>query len=309
MGWFESNEVLIQTWITLTILSFSVYVALRSGVFSMAGIGFSAVGGYIAGRLAIDGWSTVPAILIAVVVSVVGGLALGLILGRLRSLYLAMATFAFVLLVRFAALHWESQTGGALGLLGIPARVTTFGALGVAAVLALLLAFYERGRSGRMLEALRLDEVVAAHVGVNVVRQRMFAFVIGSAIGAIAGALNSLMFSFVLPDSVSFSVIVDTLTVVVIGGLGAWWGAALGAAVVVLLPDVFGFTNEWRLVVQGVAVVLIVMYAPGGLVGLIRSAITRCVKRERKEPVVGAMAGGSDSSVSALWTTDTEGLQ
>jgi branched-chain amino acid transport system permease protein len=279
----------------------------------MAGIGFSAVGGYIAGRLAIEGWSTVPAIVVAVGVSVVGGLALGLILGRLRSLYLAMATFAFVLLVRFAALHWDSQTGGALGLLGIPARVTTFGALGVAAVLALLLAFYERGRSGRMLEALRLDEVVAANVGVNVVGQRIIAFVLGSAIGAIAGALNSLMFSFVVPDSLSFSVIVNTLTVVVIGGLGAWWGTVLGAAVVVLLPDVFGFTDEWQLIVQGIAVVLIVMFAPEGLVGLIRSAITRGVRRQRKEPAAGTVAASPDEgpteSVSALWKTDAEGLQ
>jgi branched-chain amino acid transport system permease protein len=133
-----------------------------------------------------------------------------------------------------------------------------------------VIVLYERGRSGRMLEALRLDDDLANSAGIAVVRQRVLAFTLSCIIGALAGAMQALLFNIFTPDNVSFALIVDALTIVVIGGTAAWYGPVIGAAVVVWLPEVLRFAGDWRLMAQGIVVVLIVVYAPEGAVGLIR---------------------------------------
>jgi branched-chain amino acid transport system permease protein len=268
--WFSNNESLIQSALVLAILGFSTQLALRAGVFSLAGVGCWAIGGYTAAILVQHGQPTLVAIGLGLVETAAVGLVLALILGRLRSLYLAMATFAFVFLVQIVARVADGLTGGPLGLYAIPVKVTTSGLLVATAVAAGVVVLFERGRSGRTLEALRLDEQLARTVGVNVMRHRVVAFVVSATLGSLSGAMNALLFNTMAPDQAGFRLVVDALTIVVIGGIGAWYGPLVGAAIVVWLPEILRFAGDWRTVAQGVIVVLMVIYAPEGVTGIVR---------------------------------------
>ncbi len=269
-NWLSVNESLIQTGLVYTILAFSVYIAMRAGVFSLAGVAFFGIGAYAAGRLAIDGHSIAVALGAAVAIATVFGAPLALILSRLRSLYLGMATFALVLLVQVGALQWESMTGGALGLLGVPLLTTSTGLVLAVVLAGMAIIAYERGRTGRMLEALRLDDQLAASMGIAVVRQRAIAFTFSCMLGGLAGGLHATLFNVVTPDQASFTLIVDALTMIVIGGTAAWYGPVIGAFVVTWLPEILRFTGDWRAIFQGLIVVVMVVYAPQGAVGFVR---------------------------------------
>jgi branched-chain amino acid transport system permease protein len=269
-NWFTSNESLIQSALVFALLAYSFQVALRAGVFSLAGVGFFAIGGYTSAILSSKhGWPSVLAILAALVLSGVIGLGLALVLARLRSLYLAMATVAFNLLVQVVANEWDGQTGGALGLFGVPVAVTTLGLVATVIVVSLVLWGRERGSSRRTLEALRLDEQLAPVLGIDVVRRRHQAFVLSAVLGALSGAMNTLLFTTISPAQVGFGLIVTALTMIVIGGISSWVGALVGAFIVTWLPDWLAFSGDWRPIIEGAITVFMVVWVSDGLVGLL----------------------------------------
>ncbi len=271
-AWFSENEALTQSALASSILAFSLMVALRAGMFSFAGVGFWAIGGYTAANLVQDGRPTLLAIAAAVVLSAGLSFLLAIVLSRLRAVYMAMATFAFVMIVKTVALSWEDVTGGAQGLFGIPYTVTTLGCVvALLACIAVVIAI-DRGRSGRALAAIRTDEALAAANGVPVVRYRIAMFVLSGMLGALSGALNAMLFSTLAPDQGGFPLILDALTMIVLGGAAAWWGPVVGAFIVVWLPEILRFAGDWRSVVQGALVVLVVVYVPGGIVSIVRGA-------------------------------------
>jgi branched-chain amino acid transport system permease protein len=279
-GWFASNEVLIQTALVAALLGFSFQVALRSGVYTFAGVGCWAIGGYASAILIQRGWAVVPAVTAACALAAVTGIVLALILGRLRSLYLAMATLAFTLLVQILAGTLDI-TGGQEGLYGVPIVVGTGALVATVAVCAVILALRERGRSGRTLEAMRVDERLAGSLGVSLVRQRIVAFALSAVLGAIAGAMNILLFGSLTPDQAGFDLLVTTLTIVVVGGISSWCGPVLGAIVVTWLPDLLGFLGDWWPAVQGALIVVTVLFAPDGIAGLLRSLFVGVRRRWR----------------------------
>jgi branched-chain amino acid transport system permease protein len=270
MSWFSDNETLVQAALAMTLLAFSLQVCMRAGIASFAGVGLWAIGGYTTAVLVHHGWRSLFALLAAVALSVVVAVALGLALGRLHSLYLAMATISFVLLVQIVARVWDGVTGGAEGLYGIPVTLSTgwmvaFVAAGCAVVWAL-----GRGRSGRTAEALRVDEPLAPSLGIDVRRQRLAAFALSGVFGALAGGANALLFNALSPDQFGFALIVDVLTVLVIGGVHSWIGPLIGAIVVTWLPTWLSFLGSARPEVQGAVVVLIAVWLPDGIVGVVR---------------------------------------
>jgi branched-chain amino acid transport system permease protein len=294
MSWFSDNETLIQNALILALLAYSFQVAMSAGVFSLAGVGFYAVGAYMPAILITKhGWPTLTAVVSALLVSAVISLALALILARLRSLYLAMATMAFNLLVQLVAVEWEGQTGGALGLFGVPVVVSSLGLVLIVVAVSLLLWRRERGSSRRTLEALRLDERLAPVVGIDVVRRRHQAFVFSAILGALAGAMNTLIFSTINPTQVGFGLITTALTVIVVGGISSWVGALVGAFIITWLPDWLAFTGDWRPVVVGAITVLMVVWVNDGLVGLLSRGRRWAMARRRtvRAAPVAAEAG------------------
>lgn len=271
--WFTSNETLIQSALIFALLAYSFQVGLRAGVFSLAGVGFYAIGGYVAAILVQrEEWPTVPAILAALVASAAIAYLLSLVLARLGGLYLAMATVAFDLLVQVMATQWEGMTGGALGMYGIPVVMTTAALVAIVVVVSALLFLRERGSSGRTLEAMRLDEQLAPTLGIDVVRRRHGTFTLSGVLGGLAGALNALTFSTLAPAQVGFGLIVTALTIIVIGGISSWVGPLVGAFIVTWLPDWLAFAGEWRPVIEGAIIVLMVVWVSDGLVGLVTRA-------------------------------------
>jgi branched-chain amino acid transport system permease protein len=274
--WFTANETLIQAALASSLLAFSFQVALRAGVSSFAGVGFWALGAYTSANLVRDhAWGTIPAILVALALCALVGMVLGLVLGRLRSLYLAMATVAFVVLVQTLSRTWEAVTGGAVGLYAIPVTISTGALTVVVLAVAAVLWWMERGASGRALETLRLDEQLAPSLGIDVRRTHIMAFTLSAVLGGLAGACYALMFNIVSPEQAGFPLIVTTLMMIVIGGTSSWVGPIIGAFVVTWLPTWLSFADTWRPALQGVLVLFMVVYARDGIVGVGRSLVAR----------------------------------
>jgi branched-chain amino acid transport system permease protein len=298
-SWFTSNQVLIENILIYALLAFSVQVALRSGIFSLAGIGFYAIGSYAAALLVKDGWPAVLAVLAALALTGILGFLLAVLLVRLRDLYLAMATFAFDLMVGVVALNWSGLTGGALGVNLIPVSVSLLGLILTTLAVAVLLTLMETGTLGRTLSAIREDEQLALSFAVDSRRYRRFAFVISSMLGALAGAMHALIFNVIQAQDAGFSLIVLALTMVILGGFGSWVGAAIGAFLLTWIPLHLTVVGVWWPVYYGGATVLVATFVPGGLTALIRRAARGAAGVRARRRGVPAGAGGAAAATGS----------
>lgn len=278
MAWLAANESLIQTALVYLILGYSLQLPLRCGVFSFAGAGFYTVGAYTSGVLAKAGWNPILAVLVAMAASGLIGLGLSMILSRLRSLYLAMATLSFIFIVQLIA---ESLpiTGTTIGLLGVPLSTTTGHLVVIAVLVSAGMWALERSRYLRVAEVLRFDDVLASTVGISVFRQRNLIIALSSVIGALGGSLYALTFTVVIPQILGFELVLTALTIMVIGGARHWAGAAVGAVVVAWLPEWLEVFGYWRPVVHGLVVVAIAVFASGGIAGFFDVSVRRLLKR------------------------------
>lgn len=267
--WYDGHLVLLQAIFTGMLLAFSVQVPIRTGVFSFAGIGSYAIGGYTAAILvAKHGWPEAPAVVAAMALAGLVGYLLSLIVQRLDGLYLGMATIAFDLILGVIATNWRSVTGGATGLYGVLGNVPMPVLAGLTVVVIILLAFTERGRLGRRITAVNRDPHLASSVGVRVSSYRQAAFVISGLLGALAGALNTLITTTIGPGNVGFTLIVTALTMIIVGGARSWLGPAIGAVIFTWLPDLLQFVSQWQAVIYGFIVAVAAVWMPGGLIGV-----------------------------------------
>jgi branched-chain amino acid transport system permease protein len=272
-AWYSAHVVLFQTTAIYAVLALSFQVVLRSGVFSFASVGFFGIGAYVSANLAKHGVSGVLSMIIVFVGSAIFGYALSLPLVRLRGLYLGMVTFAFDQILIVVANNGGTYTGGPVGLFGIPFDVSTLELFIVAAICLLLVSQLERRSIGRSISVLRVDEQLARSMGVEVNRQRNFIFALSAALGGLAGVLNTFNFSTIAPGGFGFDLIVAGLTMAVVGGIGSWLGAVIGALIVVWFPQVFTFVGSYKAIVYGVLVILVVAYEPGGVLGLLQRGV------------------------------------
>jgi branched-chain amino acid transport system permease protein len=272
---YSSHITLFQQTAILIILALSFQVVLRSGVFSFASVGFYGIGAYATANLAKHGVPVFGVLALVVAATAAVGYALSLPLIRLRGLYLGMVTFAFDEILVVVANNGGKLTGGPVGLFGINLVIGTVALFAIALIAAVLLSQLERRRLGRSLLVLRIDEQLARATGVDVNRQRNFIFALSACLGALAGALNTITTSSIAPSGFGFDLIVAGLTMAVVGGVGTWLGAVIGAVIVVWFPQVFGFVGPYKAIVYGVLVILVVAFEPNGIWGLIQTATRR----------------------------------
>lgn len=270
--WYFSHLTLIQGMLISVPLALSVQIALRSGVFSFASIGFYGIGAYGTGILVTRGWPTIPTVALMIVVSGLAAYLMSAPLIRLRGLYLGMVTFAFDLILTVVATNGGKLTGGALGLLAIPLGVTTEGLLVAAFLAILLVSQLERRAAGRTLVGIRVSEELVMSLGVDIRRRKRIVFGISAALGALSGSLYVLAFSTVQPQAAGFTLIITTLTMAVIGGVSSWIGAVIGTVIITWLPTLVAGIGKYQALVYGVVLVLVVMYAPDGVLGVLRTA-------------------------------------
>ena len=254
-------------------------VAGLAGQISLGQAGFVGVGAYTSALLVKDhGWSFWLALPTAgLVTAVVGAIIIGPTL-RLSGHYVSIATLAIGGGVTAALLNLEPITRGPLGISAIPppnafgydivsARDYYLLALLVFLGCAGLITLLQRSHLGRVWRAIREDEVAAASFGVPVKRYKALAFAIGSFIAGVGGSLLAHQYSFINPSVFGIVVSVQALTIVVLGGMSNVAGAALGAVVLVGLPELFRPLADARTLLFGVLLILLVRFRPQGLLG------------------------------------------
>ena len=270
MEWLENfwqvyNNLVLTIGVN-ALLALSIWLTLSCGLLAMANAAFMGIGAYTASILTMNYGAPFPLALAggiaapALVALLIGGPTL-----RLSGVYLAMATLGFGEVVRVLILNAESLTGGALGLNGIP-QLTQWWHVLLALVLVLLILWRLRRSSiGRAFEAINEDAVAASLMGIAVNAHKMLAFAMGAAIAGLAGALNAHLTFFIGPSEFGFDRGVDILTMTILGGTGGLTGPVLGALIVTLLPELLRSFRDFRTMMNGAILVIIVLFLPKGL--------------------------------------------
>ncbi len=260
-----AEDVLIQLGINV-VLALSLYFPLSAGQLSLGQGGFMAIGAYVSSWLtAGQGWPWPIAFAAGAAAAAVVGTLVGLPALRVRGIYLVLMTMAFGEIVRVFFLNF-TPLGAAQGYRGMPFVTTLPVVAGVAAVTALLAARTARSRVGRAFEAVKRDELAAEVLGVDVTHVKLRSFTVGALVAGLAGALWAHYVQFIEPEEFGFARSVMPFTFVVVGGLETFWGAVVGASVLTLLPEWLRFLKEWRLVMYGLAMLVVMIVRPQGLV-------------------------------------------
>ena len=257
-----------------------------AGQFAFAHIAFFGIGVYatalLQARLGIPFIFGMP---MAAMLAGFIGLLIGLPATRLRTVYLALATFAFAEAAQWVFNSWDKVTGGPDGLR--IAAPDVFGyKLGtdptafpvVAIILAIMIAaamYLTTSKFGRAMCAIRDSEHVAAASGINVRGTKAWAFAISAVYAGVAGGMYTLFQSFVNPDVFSFHQIVLLLSMIVVGGLGSLPGVLIGVGLLGLLPEIMRTSMRgllvWQEFVYGVILILAMMFMPRGIWGFVRA--------------------------------------
>ena len=270
MDWFNNfwsvYSNLVLTLGTNALLAISIYLTLSCGMLVIANAAFMGIGAYTSALLTMNYGLPFP---LALVAGMAAPAFMAFVIGkptlRLSGVYLAMATLAFGEVVRIALLNAESLTGGALGLNGIP-QSTQWWHVALALVLTLTLLWrLRRSKVGRAFESIKEDETAAGLMGIDVAAHKMLAFVLGAAIAGLAGTLNAHLTFFIGPSEYGFDRAVDILTMAILGGISNLTGPVVGAVILTLLPEMLRSFKDFRLVVNGFILVLIVLFLPKGI--------------------------------------------
>jgi len=289
--------ILVLTYVMLG-WGLNIVVGL-AGLLDLGYVAFYAVGAYSYALLAqyfgLSFWVCLP---LAGILAAFWGILLGFPVLRLRGDYLAIVTLAFGEIIRIVLLNWVELTGGPNGIGGIP-RPSFFGLpfnmsgdpnsfagfFGIEPdpvhrviflyylILALALLTnwvsvrIRRQPIGRAWEALREDEIACRALGINVTTTKLTAFALGAMFGGFAGAFFATRQGFISPESFTFIESAIILAIVVLGGLGSQIGVAVAALVMIGGFELFRDLEEWRMLVFGAAMVVIMVVRPRGLVG------------------------------------------
>jgi branched-chain amino acid transport system permease protein len=249
------------------LLAYSQGVVLRAGVFSLATAGFAAIGAY-ASVLSVTelGLPAPLGILAGALLSTVVAGLLALPLARLRGVFQAIATLAFVQIVLSFNQNAASITQGALGINGIPKYATTPVLLVTLAAVMFVLWNLSRSRIGRAMDAIRQDETVAVSLGVSVFRTHALVFLLSGFLGGLGGALEAFHSYSITPGQFGFHLLVASLTYVVLGGRTTLLGPLVGALILTLLPEVARAFKDYSLLFHGALLVAVIIYLPHGIV-------------------------------------------
>ncbi|HEY0419557.1 MAG TPA: branched-chain amino acid ABC transporter permease [Acetobacteraceae bacterium] len=248
------------------LLALSMYAVLAVGQLSLGQAAFMGLGAYSSALMTLKlKWSFALVLPLSCVAPVLFALAIGAPTLRLAGVYLAIATIGLGEVLRAVYLNVDFF-GGALGLSGIPERAAAWMVYGLL-VLALL-AFWLVGRSGigRAMEAMREDETAAAVMGIDVRRYRLGALLASAVLAGVAGCLAAHASSFIGPNEYGFEPAVTILSFALLGGIGTPIAPVLGAWILTLLPELLRGWSDIRLVLNGLIIVVAVLFLPNGLI-------------------------------------------
>ncbi|HET9917847.1 MAG TPA: branched-chain amino acid ABC transporter permease [Candidatus Binatia bacterium] len=275
MEWLETFWATYSTLVlsigTNVLLALSIYLTLACGLLTVANAAFMGIGAYTAALFSLhSGLPFYLSLLCGAMLPAAVALLLGPPTLRLSGVYLAMATLAFGEIVRIFLLNSESLTGGALGLNGIPQHTQWFDVAAIVAAALYILLRFAGSRIGRIMTAICQDEVATELMGLNVRAYKLFAFALGAGLAGLAGALNAHFTFFISPNEYGFDRGVEILAMGVLGGSGSPWGAVIGGVLITLLPELLRGLGDYRPLINGVILIVIILYSPKGIWDLTR---------------------------------------
>lgn len=261
------------------LLALSIWVTLYAGQLTLGNAAFMGVAAYTSALLTLRAqWPFPLALLAGAMLATALALPLGVIVFRLRGVYLAIATLAFGEMVRVTILALPI-TGRGQGLNGIPPLTELWLIWLSVAVVAYLLARVRVSTVGRAWAAIREDEMAASGQGIAVRRYKLAAFVLGAAVAGWAGGLAAHLNFSIEPSQFAFGTAVQILVFTVIGGVPNVFGPMLGAVLLTALPEILRPLRDYRDIFQGVILILVITYLPRGLVTLVELRRTRRLMR------------------------------
>jgi branched-chain amino acid transport system permease protein len=298
----------------LTPSEYRLFIATQMGVYLLVALGLNlltgyggqvslghgalvAVGAYATGIAMVDHHlSFWPAALMAMLATAGVGALMALPAFRLSTWYFALITLGFAQVMQGLLIEWRGLTHGFAGIVGIP--MPAIGAHGFSArelywlVAVLVVAVYAlirnlvASRFGRALVAVRDNPHTASASGVSLVRVKMFAFVVSAAIAGLAGALFAVQKTVITPDDFTADFSIFFLLVIVLGGSGRLMGPLVGTFVFFVVPELLTQLQAWRLLIYGIALLLLTLFAPHGLVGA-AEGLARRVRAPARQPRMG----------------------
>ena len=281
------------------------------GQISLGHAGFMSVGAYSAGLFLKSGlMQGLPAYLCALLLGGLAALILGFLVGipslRLKGDYLAIITLAFGEIVR-VFIEYFDFTGGAQGLSGIPIQKNMPLIYLICVISVLLMYSMMTSRHGRLILAIREDEIAAEASGVNLSRSKIFAFAYSAMFAGIAGAVYAQYMGLLSARQFGTTASIDILVMVVLGGMGSFTGSILSAIVLTILPEFLRAIHEYRMILYSLALIIVMLYRPSGLLGREEFQISKILTwlfPERKKP-----QGKEEDTVAAVTVPAQSPLQ
>lgn len=266
-----------------------------AGQISLAHAGFMSFGAYAVAILGPLGVPFEAGLVVGVIIAFFWGLVLGFPALKVKHHYLAMVTLGFNIIVFLVLRNWESLTGGSFGISGIARprwgpigfqsdRAYYYYILGWAVLVVASAHWILHSRWGRAFRAIRENEVRAQVVGVSLRTYKLMAFAIGSAYAGVGGALFAPLLAYIDPGAFTLDRSIQFLLMVVMGGLGRFEGPFIGAAVVTLLPEALRASEGFYLIIFSLAVILMMLFMPKGLVGVWDWMVGRVTRRGSGSP-------------------------
>jgi len=273
-----------------------MYVVLGLGLNIVVGFGgllhlgyaaFYLVGAYTYGLLyyhfGINFWVCLP---LGALFSAIFGILLGFPILRLRGDYLAIVTLAFGEIVRLIMENWNDFSFGPSGIANIPrpdlfghklrlAPVTNFTyyiTIGLTILTIIVIRRMESSKMGRAWEAMREDEIACQSMGIDITKAKLTAFSMGAVWAGFMGVVFAAKTTFINPASFTTWESITILCVVVIGGMGSIPGVIVGALIFILTPEYLRAFSQYRMLIFGIALVMMMIFRPGGIIPKIRKS-------------------------------------
>ncbi len=266
---FNAYHNVIDLCLLNSVLAIGCFLLLGVNLFSLATGGLMAIGAYVSIWLTMQqGWGFGLALVAATLAASLAALGLGSLVLRLRGDYFTMATLAFTEVVRVVALNWDSVTGGALGVFGIPKLTETWHLALLLVVVVYLVWTVRHSALGERMHAVAVDELAVSTAGYDVARIKLAIFTASGAIAGLGGGLAAHLNMFVAPGDFGFLRSFDAVIASVLGGVLNIAGPVIGAVILTVLPEALRFSAQMREILVGAVILLAVLFLPAGLASL-----------------------------------------
>lgn len=280
--WFKGDFILFLATQAAVMMLVAIGLNLLMGYAGQVSLGHGAlvaIGGYTTALLMVDAQvSFWLAALAGMALATLAGVVMALPALRLSTWYFALVTLTFAQVVSDLLVEWRSVTKGFSGIVGIPAPTLlgrpltpaeVYGCVAACVVLAFILTRnLVNSRLGRAMVAARDNPLAATAAGVSLWRIKLFAFAVSAALAGLAGAFFAVQKTVLTPEDFNADFSIFFLLTIVVGGLGRLWGPIVGTLIFFLLPELLGPLQSWRLLIYGVILLVLMVFAPHGVTGM-----------------------------------------